>query len=57
VDCPLWFAAERAAEGCCNAGPLRVGRPQVPSADPKVARRREQWRVAQRARRAAARGA
>jgi len=52
-DCPAWFAAEQRAQGACNGEPADgiTGRHRgAPSDDPRVNRRRQQWRESTRRR-------
>ena len=51
--CPAWFAAEQDARGACDGEPTDgiTGRHRgEPSADPRVNRRRQQWRESTRRR-------
>jgi len=62
TDCPIWFATERRAEGCCNGtpgprpGPTRRS-PDVPlmgrgrpyaTEEERIAARRKTWRESKR---------
>ena len=54
-DCPAWFATEQDAQGTCNGEPTAgiTGRHLgAPSDDPRVNRRRQQWRESTRRRNA-----
>lgn len=48
-DCPMAFALAMRAEGCCNGTPEPPpGRRILDTDDPRVARRRTQWRESSR---------
>jgi hypothetical protein len=54
VDCPMSYHLAMREQGRCDRFPVHVGRPIEPTPDAHRARRREQWRVAQRRRTAGA---
>lgn len=48
ADCPLAYEEAMRLQGRCDRRPTPAHRPIEPVSDPKVARRRAQWRNAKR---------